>query len=422
MPGRRNFLKSAAGLLAATALPWKMEGLQDFKAADQQVEPLPEWQPGVLEIHHIDTGRGNASLILGPDGTSFLIDAGEAHSAEETMAPARPDTSRRAGEWIARYVRRQLNRTRQNDLDLMLLTHLHGDHVGEVSPSSPQSQQGAYRLTGAADIAEAINVRELIDRGSPDYAYPSRQSDASALNYISLAKCMQSRGTKVQRAKAGSVNQLALRHDTARYPGFNVRILSVNGDVAAGPDAEAKAMFPAVAGLSHAELPTENMCCVSFRLQYGGFRYYSGGDLTCDTSYGRYPWHDIESPVATAAGPVSVAVANHHGYFDACAPLFVRTLRPRVWVMPAWHVSHPAINVLANLFSTELYPDERSVFAVGMTPEALLTTERFSNKLSSSDGHVVVRVPAGGQEFTVHVVNARNELGMVAKTFGPFAA
>jgi hypothetical protein len=80
------------------------------------------------------------------------------------------------------------------------------------------------------------------------------------------------------------------------------------------------------------------------------------------------------------------------------------------------------MNVMANLFSTELYPGERSVFAVGMTPEALLTTERFSSKLSSSDGHVIVRVPSEGREFTVHVVNAHDELGTVVKSFGPFAA
>jgi hypothetical protein len=163
------------------------------------------------------------------------------------------------------------------------------------------------------------------------------------------------------------------------------------------------------------------MCCASSLLQYGAFRYYSGGDLTCDTDYGRFPWHDIESPVAQAAGPVDVAVANHHGYFDACGPAFVRALQPRVWIIPTWHVSHPAINVLANLFSTDLYPGERSVFATGITPEALLTTDRFSSHLSSTDGHVVVRVSPQGRNFSVHVITARDESGTVLKTFGPFA-
>jgi hypothetical protein len=422
MSGRREFLKTAAGMLAATALPGRFTASQNSGPQIQKGESLPEWQPGALEIHHIDTGRGNASLIIGPDGTSLLMDAGEAHSAERMMAPARPNASRRAGEWIARYVRRQLNRIGQTDLDLMLLTHLHGDHVGEVASSSPQSTQGSYRLTGAADVAASVRVRELIDRGWPDYNYPAPPLDATSINYIALARSMAARGTKMQKAKAGSAHQLGLRHNASEYPAFSARILSVNGEVWTGAGENSTATFPPVDSLAPAALPTENMCCVSMRLQYGAFSYYSGGDLTCDTDYGKYPWHDIESPVAAAAGPVSVAVANHHGYFDACGPSFVRSLRPRAWMLPAWHVSHPAMSVLANLFSTDLYPGERSVFGVGLTPEALLTTERFSSKLSSSDGHVIVRVPPHGREFTVHVVDSHDELGTQVRSFGPFAA
>ena len=78
------------------------------------------------------------------------------------------------------------------------------------------------------------------------------------------------------------------------------------------------------------------------------------------------------------------------------------------------------MNVIANLFSKELYPGERSVFATDMTPEALLTTERFSSSLSSSDGHVVVRVATGGSAFSVHVISANDESGKVVKSFGPF--
>ena len=421
MPGRRNFLKSTASLLAAAILPHGEAATLEIPTTAPHGILLPPWQPAFLEIHHIDTGRGNSTFVIGPDGTTFLIDAGEAHSAEKTMSPACPDASRRAGEWIARYVRRQLLRIGNSDLDLMFLTHLHGDHVGEVAASSPQSSRGPYRLTGAADVADAIAVRELIDRGWPDYNYPAPPRDPTSLNYIALANSLAARGTKLHQATAGSLQQLALRHDPTHYPAFTARVLSVNGDVWTGSAENAKPHFPPIPALDPAAMPTENMCCASILLQYGAFRYYSGGGLTCDTDYGRFPWHDIESPVAQAAGPVDVAVANHHGYFDACGPAFVRALQPRVWIIPTWHVSHPAINVLANLFSTGLYPGERSVFATGITPEALLTTDRFSSHLSSTDGHVVVRVSPQGRNFSVHVITARDESGTVLKTFGPFA-
>ncbi|HUA92549.1 MAG TPA: MBL fold metallo-hydrolase [Terracidiphilus sp.] len=413
MRGRREFLASAAAVLAGAALPERLRA-QDERGM------LPGWEPGTLEIHHIDTGRGNATLIVGPDGTTLLIDAGEAHSPERLMSPARPDASRRAGQWVARYVQRQIERIGQSSLNILLLTHLHGDHVGEVVASSPKSQRGNYRLTGAADVAETIEIREWIDRGWPDYDYPAPPRDATSLNAIALARSLAERGTRVQQAKAGSASQLALRNHPALYPQFQARVLAVNGNVWTGEGETSKSCFPSIAGLDGEALPSENMCCIALRIGYGKFHYYAGGDLTCDTSYGRYPWHDFETPVAQIAGPVSVAVADHHGYFDACGPAMVRALQPRAWVIPTWHASHPAMSVLANLFSAELYAGERSVFAVNMTPEALMTTERFSSMLSSSDGHVVVRVPRDGNTFTVHVVNARDERGTVAATFGPF--
>lgn len=421
LPGRRGFLKSSALALASAYGASKLRGVPLLAATPATNERLPDWEPGILEIHHIDTGRGNSTLILEPDGSSLLIDAGDAHSAAQTMSPARPDASRRAGEWIARYAQRQLARIHSPALDIMLLTHFHGDHVGELSPTSPQSKHGSYSITGAAEVAESIPVRAIVDRGWPDYTCPSPLKDPSALNYVAFAQSMATRNVRVERATAGSINQLSLHRNRAQFPDFSARVLSVNGYVWTGQGESASPRFPTLSGLGVEELPTENMCSIAIMLRYGPFRYFTGGDLTCDTSYGRYPWHDIETPVAEAAGPVTIAVADHHGYFDACGPAAVRALRPKCWVLPTWHVSHPAMNVMANLYSEDLYAGERTVFATGMTNAALLSTERFSRLLKSTEGHVVVRVPAGGQKFTVFVLDSQDEAGTVKSVFGPIA-
>lgn len=47
-------------------------------AAAEKQRALPAWTEGSLYIHHISTGRGNASYFVMPDGTTMLIDAGEA--------------------------------------------------------------------------------------------------------------------------------------------------------------------------------------------------------------------------------------------------------------------------------------------------------------------------------------------------------
>ena len=38
--------------------------------------PLPAWQKGYLDLHHINTGRGSSAYYIFPDGTTMLVDAG----------------------------------------------------------------------------------------------------------------------------------------------------------------------------------------------------------------------------------------------------------------------------------------------------------------------------------------------------------
>ncbi len=40
-------------------------------------QKLPDWEEGMMDIHHINTGRGDAAFLILPDGTTFLIDAGD---------------------------------------------------------------------------------------------------------------------------------------------------------------------------------------------------------------------------------------------------------------------------------------------------------------------------------------------------------
>ena len=40
-------------------------------------EDFEPWKPGFLDIHHINTGRGDATFFIFPDGTNMLFDAGD---------------------------------------------------------------------------------------------------------------------------------------------------------------------------------------------------------------------------------------------------------------------------------------------------------------------------------------------------------
>jgi hypothetical protein len=413
---RREFLQ-ISGQLAAIGAGASLASVAETVAAGSVLAP---WRSGFLDIHHINTGRGNSTLAVMPDGTSLLIDAGASGTQGPVMNPARPDGSRRPGQWIARYVERQLKAASKAGLDYALLTHLHGDHIGDVTPECPASTYGSYKLAGISDVAESMPIGKLIDRGFPDYTYPTKVTDATGLNYIQFAMVAVRRGVDAEQIKVGSSRQIALVQEPKRYPEFQVRVIAGNGQVWNGEGENAVPRFPPQDRATDEQLASENSCSIALRLSYGRFSYFTGGDLTCDTNYGRDPWRDIESPAARAAGPVSVSACNHHGYFDANGPDFVRAMRPSVWILQSWHASHPAMPVLANLYSPILYPGPRDVFCLGLHPAAALSCARFSDLFKSSQGHVLVRAAPGGAEFSVLVLEDGDESNRVKAVFGPY--
>ncbi len=49
---------------------------------------LLDWSEGFMDIHHINTGRGNSTFFVLPDGTTMLVDAGAANEEPPIAAPA----------------------------------------------------------------------------------------------------------------------------------------------------------------------------------------------------------------------------------------------------------------------------------------------------------------------------------------------
>jgi beta-lactamase superfamily II metal-dependent hydrolase len=391
-------------------------------------ERFKPWAPGCLDLHHISTGRGNAMLAICPDGTIMLVDAGATPEPLKYSIPPKPDASRRPGEWIGRYVARHIAATGATGIDAFLATHLHNDHIGGWAPDLPQSERGDYLLTGITDLAERVPIRKLIDHGYPDYSYPPKSSYAADAqtrltieNYRRYVSHRTAHGEAVERFVAGAGKQLALVHTPEKFPDFHVRNLAVNGEVWTGQGDTTTTRFPAIHTLKPAEYPTENMCSAAIRVQYGRFSYYTGGDLPfAPVGWFDPPaWCDIETAVAQVAGPVSVAVANHHGYIDSMSPACVRALRPRAFVIFAWDSAHPTIRPLYNMLSRSLYPEERAIFATATKDENVIATRDLA-KLQSLNGHVVVRVPPGGETFTVEILDNADESDRLLARHGPY--
>ena len=181
-------------------------------------QPLPPWSPGELDIHQILTGIGNSALLIFPDGTSLLVDAGDGDLAPPQGAERAPNASRPPGEWIARYARRMLAHDAEPAIDYALVTHFHGDH-----------------MAGFSDVSRHIPIRTLVDRGWPNYDYP-RPVEGDAMDaYRGFIEAQRSKhGMIVERLQPGEADQIVLTREPEHYPGFEVRNLAANGEVWTG--------------------------------------------------------------------------------------------------------------------------------------------------------------------------------------------
>lgn len=381
---------------------------------------LESWTPGTLDIHHLAYGRGNSAFILGPDGTTILIDAGTTEDSLAVSCAQRPSANVRPGEWIASYILRQMKAAGRKELDYALITHIHPDHLGDLGPDNPPSPNGSFRLTGISDVDAHVSITTLIDRGFPDYAYPLPSQAPFALNYLEYVRSRESLKRATERIKVGSASQIRLVHQPSTITSFTVRNLAANGEVWTGMGEQTRSRFPDLKDLKKEDYPTENMCSIALRLSYGKFDYFTGGDLTSDTEESGESWRDIETPVARAAGPVEVAVADHHGYFDAVGPNFVRALRPEVFIIPSWYIAHPSVLPLRRMLSQRLYAGDRDVFATCVMEANRMVNDQFIPKLRSLEGNIVVRVAPGGNEFQIIVTENTDDSDRVKLVTGPY--
>ena len=391
---RRRFLQGLLFTSAALATP-----LCAF-AESQIGSPLPPWREGNFDIHHIDTGRGNATLLIFPDGTTMLIDAGAVTSAPEgTINPARPDGSKRPGEWIAAYI---LAHAPASHLDYFLATHLHADHID-----------------GLPDVVARIPITTCIDRDFPSYAV-NQQPPSSATAYLDFLRARTRDKQFVEAAQVGSSTQIVARRKPAAN--FRARILAANGKIwnpaTRSIDAHLATISPGGSGHGY-----ENNFSVATRFDYGAFSYFTGGDLDSDTFDGRMPELDTETPVARACGRVEVAVADHHGYFDACGPEFVKALDAQAYIVPSWDIGHPGTAQMQRMEGAWDFNNSKAVhdvFTLELLPQNALMNRRFSGQLKSQTGHVVVRVAAGGGSYQIYSVDSTKESGNITGVFGPY--
>ena len=426
---RRGFM---GGTLAATGLLSAVKRIVVAETASLKSavgEVWGGWKPGEFQVHFIYTGVGESMFLIFPDATTMLLDCGDhpALTRLDLALPVLPNPGRLAGDWVARYV------TRVNpngaDVDYMMTTHWHTDHVGSLYWQSARRLKKGERHTGLVRsgfglAVETLHFKKAIDRGWPNYDDPMSKYPNEGRMTIDLMKQVYAflakrDGLTVEKFRLGATDQIVPLRNPSGVNGFSVRNIAANGRIAL-PDGTIKDVMKHPDG-SPMKCYNENLLSLGTVFSYGKFRFYTAGDFSgpgdLASSNKFYP----ERLIGKAAGRVDVAKINHHGCHSMPVEL-VRDLQARVYVACVWDQLHVTDNTMVRMSDTSLYPGERTIFPGVMSTERRAAEGdrawmRNVPEAVYEGSHIVLSVPPGGETYRITCLTAADESMRIKATF-----
>lgn len=382
-------------------------------------KPLPEWSEGILDIYAVNTGRGESTFFIFPDGTTMLLDAGEVRATTPNYVAQRPDSLTPPYQAYTRFINNLLKPMKKNYMDYMVLSHFHIDHFGDVKKDMPKSASKKFTLSGMPGIGETIHPKMIVDRGWPEYKDPTVPESKvfdNWYNFIIEQKDLYN--ANIEKIKVGSNKQFILKNKPAKYPTFEIRNLAANGEVWTTRDTITRNYFIPSKYLTPEQLPDENQNSIAMRISYGKFDYFTGGDLP---SYTNYDWQCLERPVAEACGPVEAMKSTHHMNYDAMGATLLRGLRPQVIVVHTAKAQQPDLEVIRRIHSNvRSFPGKKDVFATNQHPATPFVCYPQAGEMPASQGHILIRVMPGGDQYYVYALDDTKDGNIVKSIHGPY--
>lgn len=396
-----------------------------YSCADKDSKVLDKWKDGYMDIHFINTGRGESILHIFPDGTTMLADAAGSLLKEHRHMPVDPKPSAEisSGKVISDYAEHFLPEKNGKKLDYYMITHFHSDHMGDYSDSLPLHSSGLFRLTSFAEVGARLPFDVVLFRKIDDMR-PSTVigADTAAIENMKsfLAWAEKEYGAEVETFEAGMANQIQLKHNPLKYPDFEIRNIASGGYVWTGKDEECMTLIPDKETMMKEggknALPPENILSCAFRVSYGDFDYFSGGDIQY-AKRSDYPYFDIEEPVSKVVGKVEAMKASHHCTANANSRELLEAARPDVVVANVWRDVQPNPATLKRIIDANR---DCQIFLTNLAPKNAPEIQDCAGNIMSTQGHIVIRIFPGGKKYMIYVLDDSNQTYEILKTFGPY--
>ena len=389
--------------------------------------PLPAWEEGCLDIHAINSGRGECTFFIMPDGTSLCVDAGEIppDGGDHPRVDPKPNQNVRAYKVYAEYIKKYLPQN-QTSLDYMLVTHFHGDHVGTFTGyRDTKHEENEHILTGVTALYEEVPFDKIIDRIYPEYdEITTTGSNVTSgtghyNNFVNWA--IKNKVMSAEKSVVGSTDQLKMVKNPGAYSDFQILINAANGEYWNG----SKSIDP-----YGESIPAENGNSISFLMSYGEFDYLTSGDAGANTK--------IENNLAKSINKKIEAMKSHHHFsWDTMSSTSMKIYQPKVVVSQSFYDHQPDMGhswtcggesydkisnqAFQNAWASYGTDEDKNWYFTNIHPKTAEEYPYEVAKMRSRNGHVVIRVKEGGSEFYVYVLDDTDFECRVKQIDGPFS-
>ena len=381
---------------------------------------LPAWSEGYLDIHFINSGRGECGFYILPDGTTLLVDAGEVKktykandTSDEAPVEQRPNKSTRPYMVYAKYIKHFIPNN-ATSVNWCVATHFHIDHIGasNMATETASAADGGYRKSGLLALHDEIQLFRVIDRSYPDYKEDSKtpaMDGNMAEDWKKFIKACEARekgdSKKINgyRFKVGE-EQITLRYDREKYSNFRIFNICANGYAWSKN------------GLTGSKSASGNQASCGFHLTYGKFDYIACGDITGTPQdlVANY-FRDF-----IGKGNLEAFKGHHHLSHNSWESQMVTVgFNPRVIVNQNFYTHQPYPSLLSRLFG---YTWDKDVFTSNCHPRYITDNSIEVKKLAGYNGHIVIRVQPGGDSFYVYMLDDTNFEYRIKSVHGPYTS